>query len=106
MLRASLRSCLRMTAGPTLALPGPARTLHARLRRLGTAAVQVECRADVVGEVVALLIGREVSGAHVRRERTQPRDTGGLQVCIAADELRDDAVLEAEHVVEHEHLTV
>jgi hypothetical protein len=24
MLRASLRSCLRMRAGPTLALPGPA----------------------------------------------------------------------------------
>jgi hypothetical protein len=46
MLRASLRSCLRMTVGPTLALPGPPSCmLRASLR---------SCLRMTVGPTLAL----------------------------------------------------
>ena len=46
------------------------------------------------------------AGAHIVGECAQRGDAVGLQRGVPAHELRDDAVFEAEHVVEHEHLAI
>ena len=61
---------------------------------------------QIAGQVVGLGVGREGAGAHVGGPAPQPGDGVGLEGGVLPNELGLDPVVEAEHVVEHQHLAV
>src|SRR5690606_24815539 len=75
-------------------------------RALCGGAVEAERLGHLGAEVVALGRGGEGPRAHVGGVRGQRLDRRPAEVRVPAHELRQHAVLDAEDVVEHEHLAV